>query len=353
MPAKVTADMMRRALYRHFSDRWAVLFEVEARADPVDPDVYERYLRREITWLEMRATQRQARRIDALLVRRSGTLNGRHVRPLPARVAQLVPAPPADRPVPDGLFDLPAPTPATPAGPVDPGDDGGIDRFAVEIKVTRADFLHDVANPDKQAPWRDLAHRHAYAVPAGLVNPREVPAGSGLIAVTFRDGESHCKFARNAPRAHTASPLPLTNVLDLAWRLSRAEALTRGVVNPVYDVAGDDVEAMRARLRDLEHKLGLATNEAERQRGRADRWRKRYGACVSPPCSVCAKPLRPTRADRSKWDRRYAEWDHLTEEDHVLCLAVRTARTMEAECAAGRTFDGYMVPTPEPAEPET
>jgi hypothetical protein len=52
---------------------------------------------------------------------------------------------------------------------------GPVELLAVEIKVTRADFLADVRDPHKQARWRDLTHRMAYAVPEGLVKADEVP----------------------------------------------------------------------------------------------------------------------------------------------------------------------------------
>ncbi len=46
---------------------------------------------------------------------------------------------------------------------------GKDERIAVEVKVTRADFLADVRDPSKQATWVALTHRQAYAAPRGLV----------------------------------------------------------------------------------------------------------------------------------------------------------------------------------------
>jgi hypothetical protein len=217
--------------------------------------------------------------------------------------------------------------------------------------VTRADFAQDVREPDKQAPWRELAHRHAYAVPAGLVNPREVPAGSGLLEVTFEPGGTSCRFRTNAPRAATAAPLPLANVLDAFYRWSRAEALTLGLVDPVRGVGSDDVEAMRAQLKKVTHDLDLARNEVERQRERAELWRRRYGACGHPPCATCGHPLRPTRKKGWLGDG----WEHLTAADTAGCDILRTAAAVQARDASTDEWvrkSSLHVPGPEPRDPE-
>ncbi len=333
---KITAADMRRALWRHFAGRWAIVFEVQARPAPMDDEQIRRYRSGEIG----REDLEKGRRIDALLVRRSrGVVT---VPPPPPAAGTGAEPPPA-------LFDVPTPPP----GPVDPGDDGDIERLAIEIKVTRADFVQDVGNPDKQAPWRELAHRHAYAVPAGLVRPDEVPPGSGLIAVTFRpDGYTSTRFQRNAPRSVTATPLPTANVLDAFYRWSRAEALTLGVTGTVAGVDTEDVEALRARLKKVTHDLELANNAAERARDRAELWRKRFGHCDPLPCATCGLRLRPTRAGRSRWDGRSGyEWDHLTAEDHAGCLALRTAEAARKRGEHDRNIDWWFVDGPEPAEP--
>lgn len=336
--------MMQRALYLHFVGRWATLFEVEARPVPVDNAQRDQFFRGEISREELYAGRHRARRIDMLMVRRS-----RRTVTVPTGAAPTPTLVPGEQdPV---LFDVGDEPFTAPAGPVDDGDDGGLERFAVEIKVTRADFLQDIRNPDKQAPWRELAHRHAYAVPAGLVSRDQVPGDSGLIEVTFRpDGRATCRFTRNAPRTVAATPLPLVNVMDAFYRASRAEALTRGLVQPAPGIDGQDVEKIRAELYVAKHKLELATNEAGRQRERADAWRKRFGACSPPPCGTCGKPLRPVSRGRSRWDRGSSnDWDHATQEDHDACHAERKKRVLAAARDGAQSWE-LWVPGPEPAD---
>src|SRR5215471_18295625 len=114
----MTAADMRTAIYRHFSPRCAVLFEISTdqrletvMAGETAVDLHRRH------------------RIDVLVIQR-------------ARRA----------------------------------DAGPLDLLALEIKVSRGDFLADVRDPAKQERWRQVAHRHAYAVPDGLVRPDELPA---------------------------------------------------------------------------------------------------------------------------------------------------------------------------------
>lgn len=83
-----------------------------------------------------------------------------------------------------------------------PERDGAIDRLAVEIKVSRADFLSDIAVPEKQAPWREFANRHAYAAPAGLIKVEELPEGSGLLEITEAAWGRAVTWVKRAPYAN-------------------------------------------------------------------------------------------------------------------------------------------------------
>lgn len=191
----MTADDIRRRLWWTYIERWAVVFEVTGQRS-------------------------DRRRIDALLVRnrqkkpvtaaqRQEQL-ARWVAEQEARDSGVAPS--------DGLF------PAAVSAPPPEEDLTRLERLAIEIKVSRADFLNDIRDPDKQASWRGLAERHAYCVPAGLVTRGEVPAESGLMEVSAAFG---IVWARKAPRCAPA-PLPSAVVLDAFYRWSRADAITRG-----------------------------------------------------------------------------------------------------------------------------
>jgi hypothetical protein len=57
-----------------------------------------------------------------------------------------------------------------------------------EVKVSRSDFLADVAKPHKRAAYQRLAGAVYYVAAEGLIRPEEVPDGCGLI-VERREGE--------------------------------------------------------------------------------------------------------------------------------------------------------------------
>jgi hypothetical protein len=52
----------------------------------------------------------------------------------------------------------------------------------IEVKVSRADFFHDAEKPWRRDPkGRASGQRRFYLVPAGMVDPDEIPAGWGLL----------------------------------------------------------------------------------------------------------------------------------------------------------------------------
>lgn len=58
--------------------------------------------------------------------------------------------------------------------------------WALEVKVSRSDFLSELAHPPKREPAMAIAHRFAFVTPAGLVKPGEIPEGLGLLEVNSK-----------------------------------------------------------------------------------------------------------------------------------------------------------------------
>lgn len=50
-----------------------------------------------------------------------------------------------------------------------------------EVKVSRSDFLADLANPDKRGGYFKIAARLVYVAPLGIIDPAEVPDSCGLV----------------------------------------------------------------------------------------------------------------------------------------------------------------------------
>lgn len=57
-----------------------------------------------------------------------------------------------------------------------------------EVKVSRADFLGDLARPEKRAAYARMSEAVYYVAPEGMITPSEVPQGFGLL-VERKEGE--------------------------------------------------------------------------------------------------------------------------------------------------------------------
>lgn len=230
-----------------------------------------------------------------------------------------------------------------------------IERLAVEIKVTRADFLSDVRNPEKQAPWRALAHRHAYAVPAGLVTPEEVPADSGLIVVgpIAQYGMTRVDFARRCPVGNDPGPLPTVTVMDAFHRATRGEALRCGYG---FQAPGEaDPDELRAQILRLKHELQLAQGQIYKARERVNEWRRRFARHELPACGTCGHQIHPPAKERAFMSGR---WEHRDPEQAAACFELRVQVQLTADAARGYTYEGHEeyvrqgigVPGPEPED---
>lgn len=206
---------------------------------------------------------------------------------------------------------------------------GALETLALEVKVTRADFLNDVRHPEKQAPWRRAATRHAYVVPAGLVTADEVPEGSGLLAVKHRfAGWGDVEWVRRAPYAAGHAPaLPTRPLLALLHRSSTLEASTRGWQSSP-EAAGDPQE-LRAALAAAHKAVEKAERRADKAEGKAEAWKVAH-ALAAPqghPCRWCGRPLKPLHPSGG----RFKKWRHADTTDDAPCeLAEAAAAEREA-----------------------
>jgi len=72
--------------------------------------------------------------------------------------------------------------------------------IVVECKISRPDFLADRAKPWRQKPETGVGCERYYLVPAGLVQPHELPRGWGLLAYRNRKIEVICESEKNFRR---------------------------------------------------------------------------------------------------------------------------------------------------------
>jgi hypothetical protein len=247
----LTAQQMRAALYRHYVGQYAVLFEVSSDARQEDGS----------------NGKIRSRAIDVLLVRRARRRNI-----------------------------------------------GELETLAIEIKVSRGDFLADVKNPAKQAGWREIASRHAYAAPAGLVRPDEIPAGSGLLAVKQFGGVHLVEWAKRVPFSGLRT-VPAWLTLTLAYRMSEAEAKVRGLSSDIRR-AGESAEDLRAALAKAQADNERISRQHDRVLLEAQSWRAAFAAVGGVvPCRHCGQPVKP----RSLRGGYFSMWRHASGEHDAPC----------------------------------
>lgn len=76
-------------------------------------------------------------------------------------------------------------------------------RISYEVKISRADFLHELKHPEKRSAALWLSNQFYFVTPAGLVRPEEVPPEAGLLE--FDDGGAGL-YVRKAPWRETPDP---------------------------------------------------------------------------------------------------------------------------------------------------
>lgn len=274
MPVKVTEDDMLRVLWRHFTAQgWFLVPQVSTVADDEENTYRDQMLRR----------------IDALAVR---------------------------KPRKQGI--------------------GAVESLAIEVKVTREDWKRDLDNPGKQRAWRDAAHRHVYAVPAGLVMPDETPDGSGLLTVSFSGhGHGNVEWAKRIgyPVNDPERPVPDGTLRTMFARLAQLEGKTRGW--SFIDGLAGDTEDLRAAHVALQRTAEKMKREKDRAEGQRDAWRELFARThpKGAPCRWCGEPvkgLRPT-------DGWFKSWRH------VDAAADEPCALLEAEAAEEVAREEYAI----------
>lgn len=79
-----------------------------------------------------------------------------------------------------------------------------------EVKVNRADFLADLAKPEKREAYAELAEAVYYCCPDGMINKGEVPDGFGLLCEVAEGQFTLRKKARRAKAFKLAVNTALT-----------------------------------------------------------------------------------------------------------------------------------------------
>lgn len=213
------------------------------------------------------------------------------------------------------------------------------ERRAVEIKVSRADLLQDVNHPEKQEPWRQLTHKHYYAVPDTLLELAQsaVPMTSGIIVVT-RQGESAwgVRVARPVSGGNPSPrPLPEKAIAALYYRLAPLEATTKGLSWVGAQGAAADPDAV-AKIERLQRDLDIANRKLAAKDDQIDGWKRRLSAAGPIPCAHCGSAVVPN-GKASGLKRRGPDSDEWRHKDAVadeVCQGIRR-RALQADEGRG------------------
>lgn len=226
---------------------------------------------------------------------------------------------------------------------------GPVELLAIEVKVSRSDFLQDVRRPEKQAAWRETAHRHAYAAPKGLIAKDEVPDGCGLIELE-RDQWSPnivtVHWTKKAPYTPTPTTPPGWLLQNAMARLGWAEAKLKGFSGEhTFDRDGSaTVEDLRAQLNAAMRRAEKAEALAARENQHKRLWRGLAGAMSGLPCATCGELVRGSRLNRSGWGG--VVWVHVDPAQEETCFPRRVAAE-EAKSAEHQSK--YGIPRYAPA----
>lgn len=213
--------------------------------------------------------------------------------------------------------------------------DDPIERVAIEIKVTRADYRAEY-DAKRAASWR-LAQRCLYAAPANLIDPASLPYGWGLIEVHETGAAEMVEYGvRHDPAIGSD---PFTDVM--LRRCAAAEDAIRYGDTPAAEVArlkheNDRMHAMLATSRDA------VRREQRRAKQAASELLAHTGG--EPVCADCLGLI--------TWQRtgaKESQWVHVDTANDAPCAKTRAEagrRRKEAETGAK-----YQWGFPPPIEP--
>ena len=119
------------------------------------------------------------------------------------------------------------------------------ERRVYEVKVSRSDFKHELANPEKRQAALKNSNTFYFATPKGLIELDELPPEAGLFEI---DEDGRARLAKKAPWRESEIP-SWGFIHEIARRASRAEA--------ALEVAAAE-RRKHSMLRDPFHELAYA-----------------------------------------------------------------------------------------------
>lgn len=104
----------------------------------------------------------------------------------------------------------------------------GLRTVGYEIKISRSDFARELSNPRKRKSLEEVCHECYFAAPKGVIDPRELPEGWGLI-----EASTVLRIAVRAPQK--AEPAISWDLMAVVLR--RAREQVQAAENRLSEVA--------------------------------------------------------------------------------------------------------------------
>jgi hypothetical protein len=107
---------------------------------------------------------------------------------------------------------------------MDTWESGKFEMQGVEVKVTRSDWLRELKDPHKSAPFMAWTSRWWVATPsAGIARPEELPEGWGLLVARPYGGQVQLRAVVQAPR-RIVPPIPPESLASLLRAVQKTAA---------------------------------------------------------------------------------------------------------------------------------
>lgn len=186
------------------------------------------------------------------------------------------------------------------------GKPKGHERITIEVKVSRADFLREKAQPHKMDPFKRVSHRVYFATPEGVIKDTDDLGDIGHMLVT----DKGVTIVRRGVRNNAPESISEKTFVEAFRRGSRAEARERSAQDdPVTQVLH-----LRQEVARLQRSLTFMSDKEQRLRMAIDTWGQVLTRAGGVPC-VCGATLRKA----SKAEMRSGYYRLLQHDDDSAC----------------------------------
>lgn len=158
----------------------------------------------------------------------------------------------------------------------------GLELHAIEVKVSRGDFMRELTNPAKAESISERCHRFFIAAPAGLIDPVQLASIAprwGLFEIADERGRRVVKSTRPAER-QDPKPLDLNFLAAILRRLPQPSEALRAEIE-----ASERARLEEAFAQKLEHEVARRLGNLEETSRRAKAFESATGIQLATPSS--------------------------------------------------------------------